>query len=72
MTVSKDKLKIKKEVACNYLTWKMNFKYDGIITQKEAMTLQNVEYPIAGYGFFNFTINVSKKITTWQCAASCE
>jgi len=47
------------------------FFYPGIITQDEAMKMQeDAGYHPAGYGFYSFASKNDK--TTWECSNSCD
>jgi hypothetical protein len=49
----------------------INFTYHGVITEGEAMNLQeDYGYHPAGYGFYGFS--VENGVTTWECQRSCD
>ena len=49
----------------------MYFSYDGVITEGEAMNLQeDYGYHPAGYGFYGY--KVENNVTTWECQRSCD
>ena len=56
----------------------IEFTYHGVITEGEAMNLQeDYGYHPAGYGFFNFRVvtldpNEIEGVTTWECQRSCD
>ena len=53
------------------VTGTMEFSYDGVITEGEAMNLQDdYGYHPAGYGFYGYT--VEDGVTTWECQRSCD
>ena len=54
------------------------FSYDGVLTEGEAMNLQeDYGYHPAGYGFSNFNVTQISTlegdvVTTWNCQRSCD
>tara|TARA_E500000331_G_C16935301_1_gene573798 strand:- start:398 stop:625 length:228 start_codon:yes stop_codon:yes gene_type:complete len=56
----------------------INFEYDGVLTEGEAMNLQeDFGYHPAGYGFYGFEvtqISTLKEdvVTNWKCQRSCD
>ena len=56
----------------------IEFTYHGVITEGEAMNLQEeYGYHPAGYGFYNFRVvtldpNEIEGVTTWECQRSCD
>ena len=49
----------------------IEFTYHGVITEGEAMNLQEeYGYHPAGYGFYGYT--VEDGVTTWECQRSCD
>ena len=56
----------------------INFTYHGVITEGEAMNLQeDYGYHPAGYGFSNFNVTQISTlegdvVTTWNCQRSCD
>ena len=56
----------------------MYFSYDGVITEGEAMNLQeDYGYHPAGYGFYGFEVTQISTlegdvVTTWNCQRSCD
>ncbi len=56
----------------------IEFTYHGVITEGEAMNLQeDYGYHPAGYGFYNFRVvtldpNEVEGVTTWECQRSCD
>ena len=56
----------------------IEFTYHGVITEGEAMTLQEeYGYHPAGYGFYGFRVvtldpNEIEGVTTWECQRSCD
>ena len=56
----------------------IEFTYHGVITEGEAMNLQeDYGYHHAGYGFYGFRVvtldpNEVDGVTTWECQRSCD
>ena len=56
----------------------IEFTYHGVITEGEAMNLQEeYGYHPAGYGFYGFRVvtldpNEIEGVTTWECQRSCD
>ena len=56
----------------------IEFTYHGVITEGEAMNLQeDYGYHPAGYGFYNFRVVTLdpyeiEGVTTWECQRSCD
>ena len=56
----------------------IEFTYHGVITEGEAMNLQeDYGYHPAGYGFYNFRVvtldpNEIEGVTSWECQRSCD
>ena len=56
----------------------IEFTYHGVITEGEAMNLQeDYGYHPAGYGFYSFRVvtldpNEVEGVTTWECQRSCD
>ena len=56
----------------------IEFTYHGVITEGEAMNLQEeYGYHPAGYGFYGFRVvtldpNEVEGVTTWECQRSCD
>ena len=56
----------------------IQFTYHGVITEGEAMNLQeDYGYHPAGYGFYSFRVvtldpNEVDGVTTWECQRSCD
>ena len=56
----------------------IEFTYHGVITEGEAMNLQeDYGYHPAGYGFYGFRVvtldpNEVEGVTTWECQRSCD
>ena len=56
----------------------IHFTYHGVITEGEAMNLQeDYGYHPAGYGFYSFRVvtldpNEIEGVTTWECQRSCD
>ena len=56
----------------------IHFTYHGVITEGEAMNLQEeYGYHPAGYGFYNFIVTQISTlegdvVTTWECQMSCD
>ena len=56
----------------------IEFTYHGVITEGEAMNLQeDYGYHPAGYGFYSFRVvtldpNEIEGVTTWECQRSCD
>jgi hypothetical protein len=49
----------------------IHFTYHGVVTEGEAMNLQeDYGYHPAGYGFYGYTVEDS--VTTWKCQRSCD
>ena len=60
------------------VTGTVEFSFDGILTEDEAMNLQEeAGYHPAGYGFYNFRVvtldpNEIEGVTSWECQRSCD
>ena len=60
------------------VTGTVEFSFDGILTEDEAMNLQEeYGYHPAGYGFSNFNVTQISTlegdvVTTWECQRSCD
>ena len=56
----------------------MYFTFNGVLTEGEAMNLQeDYGYHPAGYGFYNFIVTQISTlegdvVTTWECQRSCD
>ena len=56
----------------------MYFTFNGVLTEGEAMNLQEeAGYHPAGYGFYNFRVvtldpNEIDGVTSWECQRSCD
>ena len=56
----------------------IEFTYHGVITEGEAMNLQeDYGYHPAGYGFYGFRVvtldpNEIDGVTSWECQRSCD
>jgi len=53
----------------------IHFTYHGVITEGEAMNLQeDYGYHPAGYGFYGYSVDRSTYpgVTTWNCQRSCD
>ena len=56
----------------------IHFTYHGVITEGEAMNLQeDYGYHPAGYGFYGFEVTQISTlegdvVTTWECQRSCD
>ena len=56
----------------------IEFTYHGVITEGEAMNLQEeAGYHPAGYGFYSFRVvtldpNEIEGVTSWECQRSCD
>ena len=49
----------------------MYFTFNGVLTEDEAMELQEeYGYHPSGYGFYSYT--VENDVTTWNCQRSCD
>ena len=62
----------------NGVTNSIHFTYHGVVSEGEAMNLQeDYGYHPAGYGFYGYTVvEISTlsgdSITTWECQRSCD
>ena len=62
----------------NGVTNSIHFTYHGVISEGEAMNLQEeYGYHPAGYGFYNFRVvtldpNEIDGVTSWECQRSCD
>ena len=55
----------------NGVTNSIHFTYHGVVSEGEAMNLQeDYGYHPAGYGFYGYT--VTDGVTTWNCQRSCD
>ena len=55
----------------NGVTNSIHFTYHGVVSEGEAMNLQEeYGYHPAGYGFYGYT--VTDGVTTWNCQRSCD
>ena len=60
-----------KNLTINLTVSNAYYTYDGVLTEGEAMNLQDdYGYHPAGYGFYGYTIEDG--VTTWECQRSCD